>query len=128
VAFCHFFVFGVVFQFINNFAPTSISVAPDIENYFSSVLTTFLTFGLTFEVPVAMALLVKMKVVTIEKLREIRPYSVVAAFVILAVVTPPDVVSQLMLAIPLCALYEIGLLVAPSFLKFGSTTIEGLNV
>lgn len=77
----------------------------------------FLTFGLTFEAPVAVILLVKMELVTLEKLKEIRPYFIVAAFVISAVVTPPDVVSQLLLAVPLCLLYEIGIFIAPSFLR-----------
>lgn len=115
VAFCYFFVFGTVFKFINDFAPKSISVAPDIENYLDFVLTMCLAFGLTFEVPVVVIVLVRMGVVTVEKLRAIRPYVIVGAFVIAAVVTPPDVMSQLFLAIPLCLLYEVGLLIAPIF-------------
>jgi len=115
VAFCYFFVFGTVFKFINDFAPKSISVAPDIENYLDFVLMMCLAFGLTFEVPVVVIVLVRMGVVTVEKLREIRPYVIVGAFVVAAVVTPPDVMSQLFLAIPLCLLYEVGLLVAPIF-------------
>ena len=115
VAFCYFFVFGTVFKFINDFAPKSISVAPDIENYLDFVLTMCLAFGLTFEVPVVVIVLVRMGVVTVEKLREIRPYVIVGAFVVAAVVTPPDIMSQLFLAIPLCLLYEVGLLVAPIF-------------
>lgn len=112
MAFCYFFVFQTVFKFVYSFAPKSISVAPDIENYLSFVMTMFLAFGVTFEVPVAVVVLVKIGFVTVEKLREIRPYFIVAAFVIAAVVTPPDVVSQLLLAVPLCLLYEVGLLVA----------------
>ena len=115
VAFCYFFVFGTVFKFINDFAPKSISVAPDIENYLDFVLMMCLAFGLTFEVPVVVIVLVRMGVVTVEKLREIRPYVIVGAFVVAAVVTPPDVLSQLFLAIPLCLLYEVGLLLAPIF-------------
>jgi len=115
VAFCYFFVFGTVFKFINDFAPKSISVAPDIENYLDFVLMMCLAFGLTFEVPVVVIVLVRMGVVTVEKLREIRPYVIVGAFVVAAVVTPPDVMSQLFLAIPLCLLYEVGLLLAPIF-------------
>jgi len=115
VAFCYFFVFGTVFKFINDFAPKSISVAPDIENYLDFVLMMCLAFGLTFEVPVVVIVLVRMGVVTVEKLREIRPYVIVGAFVVAAVVTPPDIMSQLFLAIPLCLLYEVGLLVAPIF-------------
>ena len=117
VAFCYYFVFGTVFKFINEFAPKSISVAPDIENYLDFVLTMCLAFGLTFEVPVVVIVLVRMGLVTVEKLKSIRPYVIVGAFVIAAVVTPPDVMSQLFLAIPLCLLYEIGLLLAPFFQK-----------
>jgi len=117
VAFCYFFVFGTVFKFVNDFAPKSISVAPDIESYFGFVMTMFIAFGLTFEVPIVVIVLVRMGIVTVEKLKEIRPYVVVAAFVVAAVVTPPDVVSQLLLAVPLCLLYEAGLLVAPLFAR-----------
>jgi sec-independent protein translocase protein TatC len=117
VAFCYYFVFGTVFKFINEFAPKSISVAPDIENYLDFVLTMCLAFGLTFEVPVVVIVLVRMGLVTVEKLKSIRPYVIVGAFVIAAVVTPPDVMSQLFLAVPLCLLYELGLLLAPFFEK-----------
>ena len=115
IAFCYFFVFGMVFKFINEFAPQSISVAPDIENYFGFVMTMFIAFGMTFEVPVVVIVLVRMGIVTVEKLKQARPYVIVGAFVIAAVVTPPDVMSQLLLAIPLCLLYEVGLLLAPVF-------------
>ncbi len=117
VAFCYFFVFGVVFPFINNFAPKSVSVAPDIDSYVDFVLTMFLAFGITFEVPIIVIVLVRMGLVPLAKLKQIRPYVVVGAFVIAAVVTPPDIMSQLMLAVPLCLLYEVGLLVAPIFEK-----------
>jgi len=117
VAFCYFFVFGVVFKFINGFAPKSISVAPDIENYLSFVMTMFLAFGLTFEVPIVVIVLVRMGLVSVEKLKSIRPYVVVGAFVIAAVVTPPDITSQFLLALPLWLLFEIGLIVAPFFVR-----------
>ncbi|TAK43526.1 MAG: twin-arginine translocase subunit TatC [Betaproteobacteria bacterium] len=112
VAFCYFFVFGKVFAFINDFAPKSITPAPDIEAYFGFVITMFLAFGVTFEIPVVVVLLVRFGVVGVHKLRDARPYVVVGAFVVAAVVTPPDVLSQLMLAIPMCLLYEAGLLMA----------------
>ncbi len=112
MAFCYFFVFNTVFHFINQIAPKSISVAPDIENYLNFVLTMFLAFGLTFETPIVVVMLTHMGVVTIEQLREIRSYFIVIAFVIAAIVTPPDVVSQLLLAIPMCLLFEVGLLAA----------------
>lgn len=117
IAFCYFLVFGVVFRFINDFAPKSISVAPDIDSYFGFVMTMFIAFGLTFEVPVVVIVLVRMGLVTVEKLKQIRPYVIVGAFVVAAVVTPPDVVSQLLLAIPLCLLYEVGLFLAPLFVR-----------
>lgn len=112
MAFCYFVVFRTVFHFIANFAPQSITPAPDIEAYVSFVITMFMAFGITFEVPVAVVLLVKTGLVTVQKLRAGRGYVIVCAFVIAAVVTPPDVISQFMLALPLCLLYEIGLLVA----------------
>ena len=112
MAFCYFFVFGTVFEFVYRIAPKSISVAPDIDNYLSFVLGMFIAFGVTFEVPVAVVLLVKFGMVSIEKLKEIRSYVIVGAFVVAAVVTPPDVVSQLLLAIPMCLLYEVGILFA----------------
>jgi sec-independent protein translocase protein TatC len=112
IAFCYFFVFNTVFHFINQIAPKSISVAPDIENYLNFVLTMFLAFGLTFETPIVVVMLTLMGLVTIEQLREARPYFIVIAFVIAAVVTPPDVVSQLLLAVPMCLLFEVGLIAA----------------
>jgi sec-independent protein translocase protein TatC len=84
----------------------------DIDNYLSFVLTMFLAFGVTFEVPIVVVILVRMGFVTIAKLKQIRPYVVVGAFVISAVVTPPDVFSQLILAVPLVLLYEVGILAA----------------
>lgn len=117
IAFCYFFVFGTVFKFINEFAPKSIAVAPDIENYIDFVMTMCLAFGITFEVPVVVVVLVRMGLVTVEKLKSIRSYVIVGAFAIAAVVTPPDALSMLFLAIPLCLLYELGLLVAPLFVK-----------
>jgi sec-independent protein translocase protein TatC len=119
IAFCYFFVFGMVFKFVYSVAPKSVAIAPDIENYFGFALGMFAAFGVTFEVPIAVILLVRMGIVTVEKLREIRPYMIVGAFVVAAVVTPPDVVSQLLLAIPLWLLYEVGI-VAASLIGRGS--------
>jgi sec-independent protein translocase protein TatC len=112
VAFCYFFVFGKVFAFIHDFAPKSITPAPDIEAYFSFVITMFIAFGVTFEIPIVVILLVRMGIVSVDKLREARPYVIVGAFVVAAVVTPPDVLSQFMLAVPMCLLYEAGLFLA----------------
>ncbi len=112
IAFCYYLVFGKVFAFINSFAPQSITPAPDIEAYFSFVLTMFLAFGVTFEIPVVVVVLARAGIVTIEQMKAARPYVIVGAFVVAAIVTPPDVLSQLLLAIPMCLLYEAGLLVA----------------
>ena len=110
MAFCYFFVFGQVFHFIAGFAPKSITPAPDIEAYLSFVMTMFMAFGIAFEVPVALVVLVRLGVVTVPQLVEWRSYFIVGAFVVAAVVTPPDVVSQLALAIPMCLLYELGII------------------
>jgi sec-independent protein translocase protein TatC len=112
MAFAYFAVFPVVFGFITGVAPQGVAVMTDIDEYLSFVIGMFLAFGITFEVPVAVVLLVRMGMVTVEKLREIRSYVVVGAFVVGAIFTPPDVVSQFMLAIPLWLLYEAGIVVA----------------
>ena len=117
VAFCYFFVFGQVFAFIQSFAPKSITAAPDIEAYLSFVLSMFIAFGATFEVPVAVVVLARMGIVTVAKLKEWRGYFIVLAFVIAAIITPPDVVSQLSLAIPMCLLYEVGIWAAQIFIR-----------
>ncbi|MBI5259027.1 MAG: twin-arginine translocase subunit TatC [Burkholderiales bacterium] len=117
VAFCYFFVFGKVFAFIQGFAPKSITAAPDIEAYLSFVLTMFIAFGAAFEVPIAVVVLARLGVVSIAKLKEWRGYFIVIAFIISAVITPPDVVSQLSLAIPMCVLYEVGIWAARLFIK-----------
>ncbi len=119
VAFCYFFVFGKVFTFIQSFAPKSITAAPDIEAYLSFVLNMYLALGAAFEVPVPVVLVIltRMGIVSIQKLKDFRSYFIVIAFVIAAVVTPPDVVSQLALAIPMCLLYEVGIWAAQLFVK-----------
>jgi sec-independent protein translocase protein TatC len=109
VAFCYFFVFGRVFHFIQAFAPRSVNVAPDIEAYLGFVLTMFLAFGATFEVPIVVVVLARMGVVSVAKLREFRRYFIIIAFIVSAVITPPDMISMLSLAIPMCLLYEVGL-------------------
>ncbi|APW40834.1 twin arginine-targeting protein translocase TatC [Rhodoferax koreense] len=117
VAFCYFFVFGQVFKFIQSFAPKSITAAPDIEAYLSFVLTMFLAFGLAFEVPIVVIVLARMNIVPIDKLKSFRGYFVVLAFIVAAIVTPPDVVSQLALAVPMCLLYELGIHAAQFFIR-----------
>lgn len=112
MAFAYFLVFPVVFTFIIKVAPEGVAVMTDIGKYLDFVLTLFLAFGVTFEVPVAVVILVRMGMVSVAKLREIRPYVIVGAFVVGAIFTPPDVVSQVMLAVPLWVLYELGIFVA----------------
>ncbi|MBB4842346.1 sec-independent protein translocase protein TatC [Paucibacter oligotrophus] len=121
VAFCYFFVFGQVFKFIQGFAPKSIMAAPDIEAYLSFVMSMFIAFGAAFEVPVVVVVAARMGLVTVAKLREWRGYFIVLAFVIAAVITPPDVVSQLALAIPMCILYELGVFAAGYFIRYSKT-------
>jgi sec-independent protein translocase protein TatC len=117
MAYCYFVVFGFVFKFITSFAPASVAVSPDIEAYFGFVMGMFLAFGLTFEVPIIVVLLVRFGIASVEKLKQARPYVVVGAFIVAAVFTPPDVLSQLLLAIPLCLLYELGIFLARFVVK-----------
>lgn len=111
MAFCYFLVFPVMFQFLASMTPAGVSMATDIDKYLSFILTMFLAFGLTFEVPVAVVLLNRMGVVSVATLQTARPYVIVGAFVIAAIFTPPDVLSQIMLAIPMILLYELGIFV-----------------
>jgi sec-independent protein translocase protein TatC len=127
VLFCYYFVFGQVFKFIQSFAPKSITAAPDIEAYLSFVLNMFLAFGLAFEVPIVVIVLARMGMVTIQQLKDFRGYFVVLAFVIAAIVTPPDVVSQLALAIPMCLLYEIGIWAAQIFIKHTQAPVDPIE-
>lgn len=110
--FAYFFVFPVVFGVMKTFTPEGVAWMPDIAAYFNFVVNMFLAFGVTFEVPVAVILCVKVGLITVAKLREIRPYVIVGAFIVAAVVTPPDVLSQMLLAVPLCLLYEAGIIAA----------------
>lgn len=112
MAFAYFAVFPVVFGFITGIAPQGVAVMTDIDQYLSFVLGMFMAFGVTFQVPVVVIVLVRMGVVSVATLREIRSYVIVGAFIIGAIFTPPDVVSQCMLAIPLWLLYEAGIVVA----------------
>ena len=117
VVFCYYLVFGQIFQFIQSSAPKSITAAPDIEAYLSFVLGMFLAFGLAFEVPVAVVLLVRMGVLSTTQLREWRGYFWVAAAIVTAMVTPPDAGSMLMLLAVVGGLYEVGIVAAQIFVK-----------
>jgi sec-independent protein translocase protein TatC len=124
VAFSYFFVFGQVFKFIQGFAPKSITAAPDIEAYLSFVMTMFIAFGATFEVPVVVVVLARMGIVSVEKLKGFRSYFIVLAFIVAAVITPPDIVSQLALAVPMVLLYEIGIWAAQIFIRHTQAPAE----
>ncbi|KND54650.1 Twin-arginine translocation protein TatC [Candidatus Paraburkholderia kirkii] len=123
MAFAYFVVFPTIFRVMAHYnAPLGAEMTTDIDNYLSFVLTMFLAFGVTFEVPIVVVLLARMGVVSIQKLGQIRPYVIVGAFVISAVVTPPEVFSQLILAIPLVVLYEAGIIAAR--LTIGKERVE----
>ena len=117
MAFAYFLVFPVVFGVMKTFTPEGVAWMPDIGAYFGFVVNMFLAFGVTFEVPIAVILCVKVGIVSVAKLREIRPYIIVGAFVVAAVVTPPDVMSQMLLAVPLCLLYEAGIIIASMMVR-----------
>jgi len=117
IAFVQFFVLDKMFAFIQQFTPASVAATPDIASYVEAILSLYLAFGLAFQVPIVVVLLVKMNLVNLQQLRDFRGYFIVVAFIIAAVVTPPDVISQLALAIPMCLLYELGILGAQWFVK-----------
>jgi sec-independent protein translocase protein TatC len=117
IAFVQFFVLDKMFGFIQQFTPASVAATPDIASYVEAILSLYLAFGLAFQVPIVVVLLVKMNMVTVQQLKEFRGYFIVVAFVIAAVVTPPDVISQLALAVPMSLLYELGIWGAHWFVK-----------
>nr|WP_315473711.1 twin-arginine translocase subunit TatC [uncultured Rhodoferax sp.] len=117
MAFVQFFVLDRVFAFVQQFTPASVQATPDIANAVEFILSMYIAFGAAFQVPVVVILVARMGIVSIEKLKAFRSYFIVLAFVVAAVVTPPDVVSQLALAIPMCILYEIGIWAAQIFIK-----------
>ncbi|HEX8011003.1 MAG TPA: twin-arginine translocase subunit TatC [Casimicrobiaceae bacterium] len=110
MGFAYFIVFPIAFGFFAGYTPAGVQMMTDIDKYLSFVLTMFIAFGVTFEVPVVVVVLVRLGVVSLDKLRSIRGYVIVGAFVVGAIFTPPDVLSQVMLATPLWLLYELGLL------------------
>lgn len=115
IAFVQLFVLDKMFGFIQKFTPAAVAATPDISSYVEAILSLYLAFGLAFQVPIVVMLLVRFNMVSIEKLRSFRGYFIVVAFVVAAVVTPPDVISQLALAIPMCVLYEVGIIAAQYF-------------
>lgn len=117
IGFVQFFVLDKMFGFIQGFTPDSVAATPDIASYVEAILSLYLAFGLAFQVPIVVILLVRMNLVSIQKLKDFRGYFIVLSFVIAAVVTPPDVISQLALAVPMCLLYEMGIWGARWFVK-----------
>ena len=117
IAFVQFFVLDKMFAFIQKFTPASVAATPDIASYVESILSLYIAFGLAFQVPIVVMLLARFGLVTIEKLKSFRGYFIVVAFVVAAVVTPPDVISQLALAVPMCILYEVGIWAAQIFIR-----------
>lgn len=124
IGFVQVFVLDKMFSFIQQFTPASVAATPDIASYVEAIMGLYIAFGLAFQVPIVVMLLARFNIVTVEKMREFRGYFVVVAFVIAAVVTPPDVISQLALAIPMCILYEIGLLASKYFIKHSAAPVE----
>ena len=112
VAFAYYVVFPIVFGFLTSTTPEGVQMATDISSYLDFVLTIFLAFGICFEVPVAIILLCWAGITTPEDLREKRPYIIVAAFIIGMLLTPPDIFSQTLLAVPMCLLFEVGVVCA----------------
>jgi len=127
MAFAYFLVFPIAFGFFAGYAPAGVQMMTDIDKYLSFVLTMFIAFGVTFETPVVVIVLVRLRVVSIEKLKAARPYVIVGAFVIGAIFTPPDVISQLMLAVPLWLLFELGIVLA-RIIGTGPTRAEADSV
>lgn len=117
IAFVQFLVLDRVFAFIQKFSPEAVAATPDVASYVQTLLSMYLAFALAFQVPIIVILLVRFGIVSIEKLRAFRRFFIVIAFVIAAIVTPPDVLSQLALAIPMCLLYEVGIWAAKIFIK-----------
>lgn len=109
MVFAYFLVFPVIFKFLAGVTPVGVNMATDIDKYLSFILGMFVAFGTAFEVPIVVILLTKIGVVTTAQLKHARPYVIVGAFVIAAVITPPDIISQTLLAIPLILLYEAGI-------------------
>ena len=125
IAFVQFFVLDKMFKFIQHFTPASVAATPDVASYVQAILSLYLAFALAFQVPIVVMLLVRFEMVTIEKLKSFRGYFIVLAFVVAAIVTPPDVLSQLALAIPMCLLYEVGILGSRWFVRISKAPEEG---
>lgn len=127
MSFAYFAVLPLVFEFIIYFAPEGVAVMTDIGEYLSFVLSMFLAFGITFEVPVFVLVLIRAGIVSIEKMKAMRHYVLVGAFVVAAIVTPPDIISQFLLAVPLYLLYELGIILAELSARYSGKTAAAMN-
>lgn len=117
IAFCYFIVFPLIFDFFVSMAPEGVTVMTDISSYLNFILKLFIAFGIVFEIPIAIILLIRSGSITPESLESKRPYIIVSCFVIGMLLTPPDIISQILLAIPMWLLYELGLLIGKNLLK-----------
>jgi sec-independent protein translocase protein TatC len=124
IAFVQFFVLDRMFGFIQKFTPDAVAATPDIASYVEAILSLYIAFGVAFQVPIVVMLLVRFEIITVEKLRSFRGYFIVVAFVIAAVLTPPDAISQVALAVPMCLLYELGIIGARYFTKYSKAPEE----
>jgi len=124
IGFVQFFVLDKMFAFIQAVTPDSVSATPDIASYVEAILGLYLAFGVAFQVPIVVVLLARMKIVTLQQLKDFRGYFIVLSFVVAAVLTPPDVISQLALAIPMCLLYEAGIWASKLFIKHTQAPAE----
>lgn len=127
ICYCYFIVFHFIFHFISGFAPVAVNFAPDIDSYISFAIHLFLAFGIAFEVPIAVIVLTALNVVSLEKMRHLRRYVIVGVVAIAAVITPPDVASQLLLAVPMIVLYEFGLILSALFCRKSSAKEASLK-
>ena len=115
MAFAYFVLFPLIFAFVSTFTPESVNYQPDMTQYVSFVMMVVLVFGMAFETPIATVLLVATGITSVEKLRKARPYVFLGAFVVGMLLTPPDVISQTLLAVPVYLLYELGILMSRLF-------------
>lgn len=127
VAFAYWVVLPLVFGFFTSIAPEGVQVATDIASYLDFILALFLAFGIAFEIPIAIILLVWTGATSAQSLRQKRPYVIVAAFVVGMMLTPPDMISQTLLAIPMCLLFELGVLLSRFYVPRASSESQGAS-
>ncbi len=128
VGFCYFIVFPLIFGFFTSVAPEGVTVMPDISQYLDFTMKLFFAFGFSFEIPVLILLLISAGITTVDQLKSLRPYVVVGAFIIGMLLTPPDVLSQLLLAVPICLLFEVGLLFSKIMIKNSNESVDKIDI